>query len=71
MKSAHYRDGTWEGLPGLREARRLCTARKGPPSEFDRPQPRSHRPKVLPGQIDIFGNVHGLPQERDEEPDAA
>jgi hypothetical protein len=57
--------------PALQEARRLLIARKGKPGESDRPRPRGRGPKPLQGQIDIFGNVHGDPQERDEEPRAA
>ena len=45
--------------PALAHARRLLKARKGPPTEADRPQRPSKRPRVLDGQIDIFGDVHG------------
>jgi hypothetical protein len=47
--------------PGVAEARRLLKARKGPPTDADRPQRLSKPPRVLPGQIDIFGHVHGRP----------
>lgn len=47
--------------PAVREARRLLGARKGRPSDSDRPLRTSHPPRVLPGQLDIFGNVHGGP----------
>jgi hypothetical protein len=51
---------TRKELPGLREARRMRAARRGPPSEYDRPQHPSLPPRVLPGQVDIFGTTHGL-----------
>ena len=52
--------------PGLTTAKALLKARKGPPDDADRPRPPSQQPKVLPGQIDIFGHVHGLPGTREE-----
>jgi hypothetical protein len=54
MKSNDHRQS-----PGLAEARRMLAARKGPPTEADRPQRASKPPRVLDGQIDIFGHVHG------------
>jgi hypothetical protein len=46
-------------LPGLADARRMVNAPKGPPIDTDRPQRPSKPPRVLEGQIDIFGHVHG------------
>jgi hypothetical protein len=54
-------------LPGMTDAKRALTARKCPPDEDDRPRRASRPAKVLPGQVDIFGRVHGLPEKRDEE----
>jgi hypothetical protein len=45
--------------PAIAEARRLLKARKGPPTDADRPQRPSKPPRVLYGQIDIFGHVQG------------
>lgn len=45
--------------PSLLEAQRLAKARPGPPSAYDAPPVRplpGPKPKVLPGQLDIFGN---------------
>ena len=52
---------------GIDEAVRLRDkARKGPPSEYDRP-PNSVLPgkkhKPLRGQLDFFGGEHGRPPE--------
>jgi hypothetical protein len=38
--------------------RRLLGARKGPPTEADRPVAGGRPPRVLDGQLDIDGNVH-------------
>jgi hypothetical protein len=43
----------WRELPGMTEARRLLAARKGPATEADRPR-ESQRPRVVPGQLDLF-----------------
>jgi hypothetical protein len=53
--------------PSLTEAWRLLGARKGPPSESDRPPGPSQPPRVLPGQIDIFGVTHGLEFKEDDD----
>ena len=45
---------------GIARARQLLTARKGPPTEADKPRRPSQPPRVLPGQIDIHGTTHGL-----------
>jgi hypothetical protein len=62
-----------EERPAMAEARRLLKARKGPPTENDRPQRPSKPPRVLDGQIDIFGHVHGgdVQPELDDEIDPA
>ena len=54
MKSNEHRE-----RPGIAEARRLLKARKGPPTDAERPLRPSKPPRVLDGQIDIFGHVHG------------
>jgi hypothetical protein len=43
---------------GISIARRLFKARKGPPTEADGPGRPSNPPRVLDGQIDIFGRIH-------------
>ena len=45
--------------PALGHARRLLKADKRPPTEADRPNRPSKPPRILDGQIDIFGHVHG------------
>jgi hypothetical protein len=50
-----------EERPAMAEARRLLKARKGPPTENDRPQRPSKPPRVLDGQIDLYGRVHEAP----------
>jgi hypothetical protein len=53
-------------LPGVRIATRMLRARKGPATEVDRPQRRGTPTRVLPGQLDIYGQVHGVDEpERD------
>lgn len=52
---------TWQEHPAVAEARRLLKARKGPPTEADRPVRVSRPRKPLPGQLDIVGRTHGLP----------
>jgi hypothetical protein len=54
-----------EERPAITEARRLLGARKGPPTEADAPRRSSQLPRVLPGQIDIFGTTHD-PVELDD-----
>jgi hypothetical protein len=44
--------------PAITEARRLLGARKGPPTETDRPRHKGRPPRVLDGQLDLDGNVH-------------
>jgi hypothetical protein len=56
---------TGKERPGLSEARRMLAARKGPPTESDRPRRPSHPPRVLPRQIDIHGTVHGSNEDAD------
>ena len=45
--------------PALAQARKLSKARKGPPTDADRPERPSKPPRVLDGQVDIFGRVYG------------
>ena len=47
----------------MRETRRLLNARKGPATEADRPRRQSKLPRVLPGQLDLEGNVAELVRE--------
>jgi hypothetical protein len=49
--------------PGLSAARRMLGARKGPPTEADSPRRESRPPRVLPGQIDVYGVTHGLDED--------
>ncbi len=46
--------------PALYEAERALKKRKGPPSAADRPYVPipGPKPKVLPGQLDIYGHEH-------------
>jgi hypothetical protein len=48
---------------GLTEARRQLGARKGPPTDADAPRRQSHPPRVLPGQIDVYGVTHGFDED--------
>jgi len=52
----------WRELPGMTEARRLLGARRGPPTEADRPQPSSRGRRQLPGQL----TFDGLARRREE-----
>jgi hypothetical protein len=54
--------------PALRTTIALLRARKGSPVEADHPRHRRRPrlPQPLPGQLDIFGRVHG-DDRRDEE----
>jgi hypothetical protein len=45
--------------PALSHARRMLKADKRPPTEADRPRRPSKPVRVLDGQIDIYGHVHG------------
>ena len=50
---------TWKKSPGLVEATRLLKARKGKPTDADRPSPRplpGPKRKPLPGQLDLYSN---------------
>ena len=59
-------------LPGLAEARRLLKARKGAPTEADRPRRQGKPPRVHDRQLDIFGHTHRVNGAAEqEEPDAA
>lgn len=44
--------------PAVTEARHLLGARKGPPTETDRPRRKGRPPRVLDGQLDLDENVH-------------
>jgi hypothetical protein len=47
---------------GMADALRARKLRKGLPAEKDAPPPSvfpGTRPKVLPGQLDVFGREHG------------
>jgi hypothetical protein len=48
----------WKEHPAITEARRLLRARKGVPTEADRPKPASKPPRVLPGQLALFETTH-------------
>jgi hypothetical protein len=54
MTEKRYGALDWRQLPGMVEARRLLDARKGPATEADRPRRESQRPRVMPGQLDLF-----------------
>ena len=56
---------------GIAHARQLLKARKGPPSEADRPRRPSRPPRVLPGQVDIHATTHGLDEDADEQQEGA
>jgi hypothetical protein len=48
--------------PSLVEALQLLRKARRSPTETDIPPPRplpGHKPKVLNGQLDIYGRVHG------------
>jgi hypothetical protein len=47
--------------PALAETLRLLRKQRRPPTEADRPfrPPPGPKPKVLHGQIDLWGRVHG------------
>jgi hypothetical protein len=49
--------------PALSEARRLAEADKRPPTYADTPRRGSRPPRVLPGQIDVYGVTHGLDED--------
>jgi len=62
---------SWKQSPGVREARRLIVARKGPATEADAPIRSGRGPRPLPGQIDIYGSTHGFDIDVDEEEETA
>ena len=45
--------------PSLLNAMALQKGRKGPATEADRPKVQGKPPRVLPGQVDLFGRIHG------------
>lgn len=45
----------------------MLKADKRPPTEADRPRQLSKPPRVLDGQIDIFGQVHSRKAESADE----
>jgi hypothetical protein len=52
--------------PGVTEARRALTLRKGPPVEVDRPRPtpfEGPRPRPLPGQLRFGDDRYHLREE--------
>jgi hypothetical protein len=53
--------------PALAHARRMLKADKRPPIEADRPRQLSKPPRVLDGEIDIFGQVHSRKAESADE----
>jgi hypothetical protein len=48
----------WREHPALIEAKRALKLPTGQPTEADRPPRVSHPPEVIPGQLDLWGNVH-------------
>ena len=55
----------WRELPGMAEARRLVGARKGPPTDADRPHPSSRGRRPMPGQL-VLPGVDGYRRRREE-----
>jgi hypothetical protein len=49
--------------PAVKQTYRLLKARKGPATDDDRPRRKSQPPQVIPGQLDLDGNAHGLEDE--------
>jgi hypothetical protein len=54
--------------PALADAIRLrAKGRKGTPTEDDRPRPKlGKRPKLIRGQVDIFGAVVGESEDHEQ-----
>jgi hypothetical protein len=54
-----FGDGRRDSTPATRASRALARARRGPPTEADRPPVSvldDSKPAHVPGQLDIFGN---------------
>jgi hypothetical protein len=49
---------SWSIHNAASAAKQLLKARTGPPSEDDAPRRRARGPRVLDGQIDIYGAEH-------------
>jgi hypothetical protein len=54
-------------LPGMTEAKRLLGARRGPPTDADRPHRASQAPRPLAGQLSIFGAGNAAEAARPKE----
>jgi hypothetical protein len=49
--------------PGMAEAMRALRARPGRATEADRPRRRGSKPKMLPGQLDVFEILEQVERE--------
>jgi hypothetical protein len=49
---------SWSIHNAVSAAKQLVKARTGPPSEDDTPRRQGRGPRVLDGQIDIYGTEH-------------